>query len=171
MCIFHLDSLVQGCNIWVRSRNCGCLVTWFCYQLIAKPGNKTAAVSLPDLHPLLTHWGYQTNTKPSIASIVFIWDYGLLWMLVIFSTGILAATATSWCSLSRCPLLSRSHRSQPSTPSTLVSLLKKYRKISNIRCTKCQNLNVSRLGLQLSLRNILKSSIMWRMKMQLEQRR
>ena len=34
--------------IWVRSRNCGCLVTWFCYHLIAKPGNKTAAVSWPD---------------------------------------------------------------------------------------------------------------------------
>ena len=34
--------------IWVRSRNCGCLVTWFCYQLIAKPGNKTAAVSWLD---------------------------------------------------------------------------------------------------------------------------
>ena len=34
--------------IWVRSRNCGCLVTWFCYQLIAKPGNKTASVSWPD---------------------------------------------------------------------------------------------------------------------------
>ena len=33
---------------WVRSRNCGCLVTWFCYQLIAKPGNKTAAVPWPD---------------------------------------------------------------------------------------------------------------------------
>ena len=32
-------------DIWVRSWNCGCLVTWFCYQLIAKPGNKTAAVS------------------------------------------------------------------------------------------------------------------------------
>ena len=31
--------------IWVRSRDCGCLVTWFCYQLIAKPGNKTATVS------------------------------------------------------------------------------------------------------------------------------
>ena len=30
-------------HIWVRSRNCGCLVTWFCYQLIAKPGNKTAS--------------------------------------------------------------------------------------------------------------------------------
>ena len=31
--------------IWVRSRRCGCLVTWFCYQMIAKPGNKTAAAS------------------------------------------------------------------------------------------------------------------------------
>ena len=34
--------------IWVRSRNFGCLVTWFCYQLITKPGNKTATVSWPD---------------------------------------------------------------------------------------------------------------------------
>ena len=34
--------------IWVRSWNCGCLVTWFFYQLIAKPGNKTATVSWPD---------------------------------------------------------------------------------------------------------------------------
>ena len=34
--------------IWVRSWNCGCLVTWFCYLLIAKPGNKTAEVSWPD---------------------------------------------------------------------------------------------------------------------------
>ena len=31
-------------SIWIRSRNCGSLVTWFCYQLIAKPGNKTATV-------------------------------------------------------------------------------------------------------------------------------
>ena len=35
-------------GIWVRSRNCVCLVTWFCYQLIAKPGNKTATVPWPD---------------------------------------------------------------------------------------------------------------------------
>ena len=33
--------------IWVRSWNFGCLVTWFCYQLIAKPGNKTAAFLWP----------------------------------------------------------------------------------------------------------------------------
>ena len=34
--------------MWVRSRNCGCLVTWFCYHVTAKPGNKTAAPSWPD---------------------------------------------------------------------------------------------------------------------------
>ena len=33
---------------WVRSWNCDGLVTWFCYQLIAKPGNKTATVSWPN---------------------------------------------------------------------------------------------------------------------------
>ena len=38
--------------ISVRSRNCGCLVTWFCYQLIAKPGNKTATVPWPDPYNL-----------------------------------------------------------------------------------------------------------------------
>ena len=37
--------LLKG--IWVRSRNCGCLVTWFCYQLIAKPGSKAVPVSWP----------------------------------------------------------------------------------------------------------------------------
>ena len=26
--------------IWVRSWRCGCLVTWFCYRMIANPGNK-----------------------------------------------------------------------------------------------------------------------------------
>ena len=46
-----------------------------------------------------------------------------------------------------------------------------YRQVSNIRRTESQNLNVSRLGLQLSLRNILKPDVKPRMKMQLEQRR
>ena len=32
----------------VGSRRCGCLVTWFCYQLIAKPGNKTATPPWPN---------------------------------------------------------------------------------------------------------------------------
>ena len=33
---------------WVRSWNCGCLVTSFCYQMIVKPGNKSATVPWPD---------------------------------------------------------------------------------------------------------------------------
>ena len=40
-----------------------------------------------------------------------------------------------------------------------------YRKISNTRRTKSRNLNVSRLGLKLSLRNILKPRVKWRRKM------
>ena len=48
--IFHVSNIyiyIYIIYIWVRSRNCGCLVAWFCYRLIAKPGNKTAAVSWP----------------------------------------------------------------------------------------------------------------------------
>ena len=41
----------------------------------------------------------------------------------------------------------------------------KYRQISNIRRTKSQNLNVSRLALHLSLPNLLKSRVKLRMKM------
>ena len=42
---------------------------------------------------------------------------------------------------------------------------KTYHKISNIRCTKSQNWNASRLVLQLSLSNPLKPGVKWRMKM------
>ena len=47
-------------GIWARSWNCGCLVTWLCYQLIAKPGNKTAPVPWPDPYiyiPFPTDYG------------------------------------------------------------------------------------------------------------------
>ena len=46
-----------------------------------------------------------------------------------------------------------------------------YRQFSNIRCTQSQNINVSRLVLQLSLPNQLKPSVKLRVKMKLEQRR
>ena len=46
-----------------------------------------------------------------------------------------------------------------------------YRKASNIRRTKCQNINPSRLVLQLPFYNILKPSAKWRVKMYLGQRR
>ena len=40
-----------------------------------------------------------------------------------------------------------------------VHIVSNYHIVYNIRRTKCQNLNVSRLGLQLSLRNILKPNV------------
>ena len=54
-CKFQTWYIVFYSSIWVRSWNCGCLVTWFCYQLIAKPGNETAVVSWPDPYPLHLH--------------------------------------------------------------------------------------------------------------------
>ena len=45
----HINNVVKEIiSVLVRSRKCGCLVTWFCDQLIAKPGNKTAKHSWPD---------------------------------------------------------------------------------------------------------------------------
>ena len=77
---------------------CGCLVTWFCYQLIAKPSNKTATVLWPGPHVcvwknclqkfailiclsnslrMLTHWGQVTHICVSKRTIIGS-DNGLL---------------------------------------------------------------------------------------------
>ena len=49
-------------DIWVRSRNCDCLVTWFCYQLIVKPGNK--ALWLWFCYQLIVKPGKKAATVP-----------------------------------------------------------------------------------------------------------
>ena len=56
---------IRACEIimWVRSGNYGCFVTWFCYKLIAKPGNKTATVSWPDPYPRKTV-GFNNSSLP-----------------------------------------------------------------------------------------------------------
>ena len=56
-------------------------------------------------------------------------------------------------------------------PSLLWNIIMTYCQTSFIRGNKSQNLNVSRLILQLSLHKLLKSSVKSRMEMQLEQRR
>ena len=43
------ELILENTNIWVESWKCGCIVTWFCYQLIAKPGNKRQ----PQYHDLI----------------------------------------------------------------------------------------------------------------------
>ena len=47
----------------------------------------------------------------------------------------------------------------------ILTVIWMYRKVSNIRCTKCQNLNDSRLVLQLFVPNPLKPSVKSIMKM------
>ena len=49
---------LQEIMIQVKSWKCACLVTWFCYHLIEKPGNKTGALSWPDPYNNIT-----TNKK------------------------------------------------------------------------------------------------------------
>ena len=82
----RLIKLVTKHFIWVRSRKCGCLVTWFCYQLIAKPGNKTAAVSWPhpyEHHPrcfsLVPCHGFDPIGLCMLAIVCIVWisNYGL----------------------------------------------------------------------------------------------
>ena len=50
-------------SIWFRSQNCGCLITWFCYQLIAKPGNKTATNPSPDPSEQMMVWFLEETCK------------------------------------------------------------------------------------------------------------
>ena len=52
--------------IWVRSWRCYCLVTWFCYQMIAKPGNKTATPSWPDPIICLIWYGLLVSVSPIV---------------------------------------------------------------------------------------------------------
>ena len=61
-----------------------------------------------------------------------------------------------------CSLLQYSWTHSPLGHATVIS---NYRKIPNIRLTKSQNLNVSRIVLQLSLRNLLKQGVKSRMMM------
>ena len=60
-CLVFKQCFNTGFGIWVRSWSCGCLVTWFCYQMIARPGNKTAAVLWPDPYILNQHVYYNQH--------------------------------------------------------------------------------------------------------------
>ena len=58
-------------TMWVRSWNCGCLVTWFCYQMIAKPGNKTGTVSWPDpcVHESISQYSHTALDRHILSSV------------------------------------------------------------------------------------------------------
>ena len=48
--MFPFDDVIM---MWVGSWRYGCPVAWFCYQLIAKPGNQTAITPWPDPYQLV----------------------------------------------------------------------------------------------------------------------
>ena len=73
--------------------------------------------------------------------------------------------------LNECPFKQKKIPGIKVTAVTLSPLKLTYHKVSNIRRTKCQNLNDSCLVLQLSVPNPLKPSVKSIMKMLLEQRR
>ena len=63
--------------IWIRSRRWACLVTWFCYHWMAKPGNKTGApfVTWPIWRQCL--WRGQPgvdNSQPQVNRHLPIWE-------------------------------------------------------------------------------------------------
>ena len=78
--------------IWVRSRNWGCFVTWFCYQLIAKPGNKTASVPWPDPYILCISGSTKETAQNSLELHIKTKDKA---MPGLCSSGTLASMMTS----------------------------------------------------------------------------
>ena len=97
--------------IWVRSQRCDSLVTWFCYQLIAKPGNKTATSSVT--------WSISFDMKcpvqqPYFGSIPYSWKklkypwthvigyHCILYQVLALITGVVMmclASAVEWTDL------------------------------------------------------------------------
>ena len=64
-------------QIWVRLWRCSCLVDWFCYQMIAKPGNKTATPSWPDPSQIAKlmgpTWGPPGSCRPQMGPMLAPW--------------------------------------------------------------------------------------------------
>ena len=74
--------------MWGRSWNGSCLVAWFWYQLIAKPGNKTASVvqselilSTPNLHyTIFMSRLIRSSPTTSCISLLFVLGSCLWWV-------------------------------------------------------------------------------------------
>ena len=166
------------CN-WYSSKVCLqmircsllCYTHFCCGQIISMAYCKTTVT------PLLTHWSYCSLTLShryvSVAS-------SNAFKLIFFRVASL--TLGNYCMIIPLPVrwpwtyrpVPDRNEIQPSLNGVDISCYyisarqlgsHIYRKISNIRRTKSYTSNVSRLGLQLPVPNILKPSGKWRMKM------
>ena len=97
---YVLNCTQKGAIIWHRSWRCDCLLTWFCYQLIAKSCKKTATPSWPDPFAFLARWltsarAYRIGGRklcPSVCLYVkrylllqFCTDYNQTWINMIWA--------------------------------------------------------------------------------------
>ena len=110
--------------MWVRPWRCGCLVTWFCYQLIAKPGKKTATpawakpyaseaqqniISTCSGSPAVHCWSSQYPPPPTgCQSTRWYWS----WLSCTGHRASAASLAPSWCA-SKMGSPSRADRTGP----------------------------------------------------------
>ena len=101
--------------------------------------------------------------------VTYLQDYQIWWTKNLNSVILLCKSNDQESPLFAGLSVVASHRWQHTAKWACVAAY--YRQVSNIRCTKSQNLNVSRLVVQLSLSNPLKPGVKSRMKMSLEQRR
>ena len=70
-CCKWIGNSIEQIYKWVRSWNCDCPVTWFCYQLIAKPGNRTTTVPWPDPYTLHCFTAFVLLLKKVINALRF----------------------------------------------------------------------------------------------------
>ena len=88
-------------NIWIRSRKCTCLVTWFCYHLIAEPGDKTGPPSWPD--PYTTKHSFKGfgDDQVIMLMVTWAWLHGNQHVLGNFNCGTFFANLgqnhINWC--------------------------------------------------------------------------
>ena len=68
-------------KIWVRSWGFGCLVTWFCYQVITKPVNTTAVPSWPDPYTIYSWDHCNIFTFGWYTHKIYLWVAGKDWLV------------------------------------------------------------------------------------------
>ena len=106
---------------WVRLQ-CGCFVTWFCYQLIAKPGNKTAAPLWPDPDSGKYKTEHHITIKVTSRSLLK-WHHNHYWSDITITTEVTSR------SLLKCPITGRG-----SCVTQLITLKWRVSKITSTRC-------------------------------------
>ena len=118
-------------------------------------------------HWIIVNWNLRNKLQWNLNRYtkIFIYEYAVCEMAAIFSRGVMSWYNCSNYAAERWMDNMNDQNWQQNHDKTKRNTIVCVPQISNISGTKSQNFNVSRLGLHLSLRNILKPSVKWRMRM------